>query len=386
MTAALLASLLLASQPSVEALELDGWHFAAVPLVSYGSDVGLLVGGALVLYEPLEPDGEDRDQLTLSASYATRGPRAADAGWDVRRILGSSLRASLNLHLADDSRMPYWGEGAGLGGLGIPTGSGTPPVPFRYRDRRVFASATLRSLFFGPLGWHARARFLDVDVAEKSALLAASAPPGASGGRVALGEVGLFLDTRDREVGTRRGAFVSLSAFAVPRIGSLSDFSFHGFDAAARGWLPLLPFVGLAVRGIYDLKRADDRGVGAPGAVPFFERMLYEGLSYGEGFGGASTLRGVARYRVSGEEKALGNLELAVRVFTSHLAGKTQELGLSAGVDAGWARQPDLAPVHAEGAAAGLRLIWDRAIVLRVEGARAVGGENTIYVAFGDLF
>ncbi|BDG10871.1 BamA/TamA family outer membrane protein [Anaeromyxobacter paludicola] len=386
MSTALLLGLLAASAPRFEAAELDGWHFAALPVVSYGSDVGFMAGAALLFYRPLTAAGEERDEVSLSGSYATRGPRALDAGWSVRRILDSSLHAYLNLHLADDDLMPYWGEGAGLGGLDVPVGAGSPPEPFRYHDRRVFAAATVGSLFLGPLGWHARARFLGVDVAGRGSLLSSSLPPGSHGGKVALGEVGLTLDTRDREMGARRGLYLAAAAFAVPPVSGLSDFSFHGLDATARAWIPVLPFATLALRAVYDVKRSDDRVGGATAAVPFFERMLYEGPTYDEGLGGASTLRGVARYRISGDEKALGNAELRIRLLTTRLAGKTQELGLAAGVDAGWARQPGYAPVHAESAAAGVRLIWDRAIVLRVEAAHARGGETGVYVAFGELF
>ena len=120
--------------------------------------------------------------------------------------------------------------------------------------------------------------------------------------------------------------------------------------------------------------------------VPFFERSLYEGLSYGEGMGGAATVRGVARYRFSGDEKALGNAQLRLNLFSTHLAGKTQEYGLSAGVDGAWARQPGFAAVDGIGAAVGVRFIWDSAILFRVEMGRAPGGDDTLYVAFGEQF
>jgi len=42
--------------------------------------------------------------------------------------------------------------------------------------------------------------------------------------------------------------------------------------------------------------------------------------------------------------------------------------------------------VDGAGVAAGLRIIWDRAVLLRVEMARARGGDQALYVAFGEQF
>lgn len=377
------------NQPAIDTtLEVEGWHFAAIPLVSYGSDTGWNLGGALFFYRPLPDHPELRQAFTLSLSYATRGPRALDATWSTPRLLGTPLRAFVNLHLATDPLMPYWGEGARLGGLATPPGFGTPPEPYRYHDVRAFGAMALRGPIFRALGWHARVRYVNVGVTEQSALLAASSPPGSRGGRVALGEVGLILDTRDREIGTRRGAYVTAAAFAAPRLGGLSDFAFHGYDAAVRLYVPLWSGATLAMRGLYDRKIAGlPSPVSQSGAVPFFERALYEGISFGEGLGGAATVRGIARYRLAGDEKMLANVQLRAMLFTTHLAGKSQEYGLDAGVDGGRARQPGHPAVDAAGAAVGFRFLWDGAILLRVEVARALrGGDNAVYVSFGDQF
>ena len=368
-------------------LEVGRWHFAAIPIASYSSDIGLLVGGALFFYAPVPDYPDERDEAAISASFATRGPRSLDTSWSKRRIFGTRLRSMVNLHLADDALMPYWGEGARLGDLGVPTGYGTPPEPYRYHDRRLFLAATLRGPIAGAFGWHLRARYLYLGVPEESALLAAAAPPGERGGRVALGEVGLVYDTRDRELGTHTGAFVTAALFAAPQLGGVSDFAFHGYDASVRLYLPLVLGATLALRALYDRKLSGVPGRGdAEQAVPFFERSLYEGLAYGEGMGGAATVRGVARYRFAGDEKALGNAQLRWNLLTTHFAEKTQEYGLSAGIDAAWARQPGFEAVDGIGAALGLRFLWDRAVLLRVEMGRTPGGDDTLYVAFGEQF
>lgn len=389
MITSLLLLSLAAGEPSLEVpLEVEGWHFALFPVASYASDVGLTVGGAIFMYSPVPGHPDEQDAVTLSSSYATRGPRQADGSWAHQRILGLPLRTNVNLHVGDEPFMPYWGEGARLGGLDVPTGAGTPPVPYRYHDRRFFAAASLRGPFLGAFGWHVRARFLDVGVPEPSALLVRSAPPGERGGRVALFEAGLLFDTRDRPLSAHSGVLLAAAAFAAPQLQGVSDFAFHGYDASARAYVPLVFGATLAMRALYDRKLA---GVptrsDATRAVPFFERSLYEGIAYGEGMGGASTVRGIARYRLAGDEKALASAELRVSLFSTHLLDKTQEYGLDGGIDYGWARQPGYAAVDDAGASAGLRLIWDHAILIRVEMARAVrGGDQTLYVSFGEQF
>ncbi len=392
-----LAAFLLASEPTTALVgepgagarpDVGSWRFAGFPVVTYGSDVGLQLGAALFLYRrlPERPDAEDR--LALSLSFATRGPRTLDLGTTARRLFGTSLRLGANLHLADDRLMPYWGEGAGLGGLSTPPGAGAPPLPYRYHDRRMFASVALRGVLIGPVGWHLRARWLDVDVRKQSALLAAFNPPGARGGRVALGEVGLLVDTRDQEVETHRGVYATASVFQAPQLGGVSDFAFHGYDAALRVYVPLWPGGTFQARALYDLKvtgaLAESRGTAA---VPFFERMLFEGLQFGEGLGGAGTLRGVARFRLAGDEKALVNVEVRTRLATTHLLGRREEWELAAGFDAGRARQAGYAPVHAQGVALGARMLWDASVLTRLDVARALDGTGyAVYLAFGKLF
>lgn len=365
------------------------WHVAPFPVGSYGSDVGLTLGAALFAYRHTRALGPMRDDmLSLRVDIATRGPREVVLSGSIVRPFGVPLLTRWDVALADDPTLPYWGEGAQLGGLPVPTGYGTPPEPYRYHGRRAFVAGLIRGPLGGPFAWHLRGRWLDLDIRSRGALLQASNPPGAAGGRVLLGEIGLMLDTRDNEVAPHRGVLLEASAFSSPRLGSVSHYSFHGYTFGARAYAPLLPRITLAVRALYDRKLAGPGlGSGSGGtAVPFFERSLYEGFNYGEGLGGGSTVRGVARFRLSGEEKILGNAELRAVLFRSHLLGNTQDWGMDVGLDAGRAQQHGYAPVHAESAVAGLRLVWGSSVVVRVQAGRVRGGETAVYLSFGELF
>ena len=355
-------------------------RLAVLPLAAYGSDLGLQLGGVLYLYR-LDDRGERADWAALGASWATHGPRFIEAKGELLRLGGSSLRTFFQLKGAVDPSAPYWGEGAGLAapGLapGVPPGAGEPPSPYRYRAVAPWASIVLRGEVVGPLGWWTRVRATHVSISDAPPLLGAAAPPGAAGGTSTLVHAGVVYDTRDREASPRRGVLADASLFGAPRLPPLSGFAQGGVDAGVRGYLEVWPGAVLAARLLYDLKRGD---------VPFFERTLYEGLGYGEGLGGSGTVRGLARDRLAGEEKLLAGCELRAYLLETRWLGRLQEWGVSAGADAGRARDRGHPAVFGAGAFGGLRLLWDRAVTVRFEVGYAGQGSPAYYLAFDEAY
>jgi hypothetical protein len=214
-----------------------------------------------------------------------------------------------------------------------------------------------------------------VTVEEPSALLVRTAPRGAQGGASALAHLGVAYDTRQGGASPRGGMLLDASIFGAP--AALSDFEFAGVNVGARGYVSLAPNAILALRGFYDLK---------VGGVPFFERALYEGLGYGEGLGGSGTIRGLARDRLMGEEKALVGAELRLWLTETRFLGRAQAWGVSAGADAGRARDRGTAPVLGAGAFVGGRLLWDRAVAVRLEAGYAGQGGLAYYLSFDEAF
>ncbi|HEX7622884.1 MAG TPA: hypothetical protein VF400_04875, partial [Anaeromyxobacteraceae bacterium] len=274
-------------------------QLTAIPIVTYGSDVGLQLGGAAYLYE-LDDAGNRGNWGALGISWTERGPRSVELKGELLGIGGTSLRSFVQVKASLDTSAPYWGEGAALGGFPIAPGAGGPPPPFRYRAAAPWASFILRGALAGPFGWWTRLRYTEVAVTEPGAALAAATPPGARGARSTLLGAGVVYDTRDRSSSPRRGWFADASLFGSAP-GPLASHALAGADAGVRGYFRPWGSSVLAVRALYDLKLGD---------VPFFERSLYEGLGYGEGLGGAGTIRGLARDRLSGEEKVLVGAEL----------------------------------------------------------------------------
>lgn len=353
------------------------FRLAAVPAVTYGSDVGLSLGSAAFLYRPADVAGR-WERISIGAAWASRGPRFLQLKWEKPELGALGWGFLADLRLADDNREPYWGEGAALGGSTVSPGSGSPPDPYRYHDRRAQFSLTVRRTTARSPSPFFRARWLGLDVLDAGPLLGAARPPGHAGGGDLLAEAGLFVDTRDRDVGTRKGFLASASAFGAPRMGKASDGSFAGVNLYAAAFLPVSKRMTLAARVLYDAKL---------GEVPFYERQQYEGIAYGTGLGGADTLRGVARSRLSGDEKGLASAELRTAIAEVHPFGTSPlQLGLATGIDLGYARQRGHAPLAALSGFVGLRALWDRAVLLRFEVGYSGQGSPAVYVVTGEQF
>jgi hypothetical protein len=354
-------------------------RIAFVPLASYGSNVGLQVGGALLFYKSPQAGGARRDWLALGASWATEGPRSVEVKGEQFEVRGTRLRVFYQARYGADDQAPYWGEGARLA-PGDEPGAGSPPPGYRYRAVgpwiSVFARHPLGEGSASPWAASARVRFKQLDVYFPGAALQAAQPPGAGGGMLTTFHAGVLRDTRDDEISPSRGTSADATLFGAPPVVA-SDHALWGVNVGWRGYRTLARGVVLAARAVYELKLGD---------VPFHERAQLEGLDYGEGLGGPDTVRGIARARLSGEEKMLANLEVRAILATVRPWGRPLELGVSGGGDAGRARQRGHTPLAAAGAYAGLRAIWDRAVVVRLEAAHAGQGAPAFYLAFDESF
>jgi hypothetical protein len=344
-------------------------------VVAYASDTGWRFAGGVFLYD-LGPRKERNDWTAIQLSWTSRGPRYAEIKGGIRRLLERDLRAFYQLKLLDDVAAPYWGEGAHLEG-GPPPGAGAPPDPYRYHATGPWIAGSLRGPIRGHLGWFTRARWTRRNIHDRGEILEAERPRGYGGGGILLGAAGLVVDTRDEEVGATRGVFADASIFGGPRLGRFSEHALAGANVTLREYLPLWSGATLALRQLYENKLGD---------VPFTERTQLEGLGYGEGLGGAGTIRGMARDRLAGEEKVLASVELRARVVETSWWGRTQEFGVSVGADAGHARQRGHSPVHGVGGFAGLRVAWDRAVLVRFEVGHAGQGGPAYYLSFDEPF
>jgi hypothetical protein len=248
---------------------------------------------------------------------------------------------------------------------------------YQYHAKGPWIAGSLRGPIRDAFGWFTRLRWTRRNIQSRGEVLEQEQPRGVEGGALFLAAVGLEVDTRDVEVGATRGIFADASVFASPSLGRFSEHAMVGAHVTVREYLPVRSGVTLALRQLYENKVGD---------VPFSERTQLEGLGYGEGIGGAGTIRGMARDRLAGEEKMLASVDLRASVAEASWWGRTQEFGLSVGADAGRARQRGYSPVYGIGVFGGVRLTWDHAVLVRFEVGHAGQGGAAYYLSFDEPF
>lgn len=368
-------TLLAASAQAQDERRLD---VAVLPGLSFSSDVGLGLGVSGAIYRRAPDRTPYAWALHLQLFATTRGIQDHALGLDLQ---GSHWRTSLGAGFFSDRYRPYFG-------IGNETSSTTPAgAPTRddesYGLKVPFVRARfLRRLdgaWFGNIAYDLR--WLDTTV-RAGTRLDREAPTGAGGGLVGRVDLELLHDTRDEEASTTNGHYAAISGhFAAPNLGS--RFTFGGFAAELRGFRsPLDHDTALVFAGrlLADVTWGD---------VPVSELPVFGGRSRIEGLGGASSLRGIPRYRYLGQAKGLANAEVRTRVHRFAWGERTIDLWAVAFVDAGrvWARVASDGPwwrLH-YAAGAGVRIAWVRDFVARLD----VGyGEGTlgVYGALDQLF
>ena len=202
---------------------------------------------------------------------------------------------------------------------------------------------------------------------------------------VQLFELGLFYDSRDNEIVTRRGAFHTLTARLSPALADWMPYSYQQINASTRFYATLEPrWLIVSWRVVGDVL------LGQP---PFYELARFEEVS---AIGGAKGVRGVPAERYYGKVKVFQNLEARSEVARFHIKGKPYTLSAATFFDAGrvWT---ELGRAHPEldgtglglkyGVGGGLRLHQGETFVVRADvawspDARPIAG----YFAAGQIF
>jgi hypothetical protein len=355
------------AQDSGAAKQRTGWDYAGFPLVNFTTDRGVGYGAYLAAFYH-GPNGSGSDPYRASIGgqfYQTTGgyafhkllldfPNIADTGvrvdvasgyetWDSAWYFGLGNNTP-RLH-PDESPERYYTYD--LKNIWIVPNLRVPIA----RDWSLFAGLVLRSAV--------------VNVYEDS-LLEVDDPVGTEGGFLSQVQLGLLVDTRDREPSTSRGVFSEVSLRGAHGLTG-SDFALWGANMTHRQWLPLLKSdrLVLAIRAGLDLHT---------GEVPFFHQHILGGSQWVE-LGGNLMLRGLPNGRYRGNVTAYSNAELRWRVTQFDAMGSEFDVLLVPFFDLGrvwlWDEEDDALHLHGS-AGAGLRLIYNDVFVVRFDVASAL--------------
>lgn len=263
------------------------WGARAVPFtwVSFGSDIGLFVGGGIQRTGYGFRTVPYHARTTLRAGYATAAASGrADFLEEIRDFPG---HASTTLHLRASGIdiLRFFGFGNETSDSGSTAFHKVPQQQYLIAPAVTWGLSSPAQLSLGVIVKDAETRL------DPTRLIGAVRPYGV-GSFQQFGATGaLQVDTRDRAAWATRGVHITASGSAYPKALDVRQ-AFGSLSAQAATYLtvPHGPTVALRVGGSRVF-----------GPYPFFEAAFV---------GGATTVRGFAEHRFAGDAALWGNAEL----------------------------------------------------------------------------
>ncbi len=310
-----------------------GASLTGLPALNFDADEGLGYG-ALLQYYDYGTEGASPYRFTLQPTVflTSKGRRDISLFLDAPHLLPSGWRLNASVARERQQASPYYGVGNATV-VDADATTGANKYFYRYGRRTMRGSVNVQRELAGPslralvgVG-AANVTVNTVPYDEGSTLLSAHM------GRGDLPETharyvraGLVLDTRDREIGPRRGTWAEV---LVQRAGHVlgGDQAFTRATATVRQYTPLGGRLTLAQRVVMQ---------NLSGSVPVQELAIVQGsFKDDEALGGGSSLRGIPKNRYVGKGVAFTNNELRWHAADFSLRGRDARLVLSGFVDAG---------------------------------------------------
>lgn len=407
-----------------------GWNMGVLPALGYDSNLGMLYGGIVNLFDYGDgtryPDYNHNLYLQLSAY--TKGSMDAIAYFDSYTLIPEkhfTARLSFNRNQA----YPFYG----LNGANTNYNSDLEDktandyltsVFYRYDRSLVKADVILQDkiadthfnwMAGADLGWYDISE-VNVDKLNENADDEELIPTGVenlydkyvawgliseeekNGGFDNSLKVGLVYDTRDRLTNPMKGIWTEAILRGSPKFLG-NEENFGRFSLIHRQYFTIVKEkLSFAYRLWYEQ---------AFGNTPFYSAAYLTTSNYFEGFGGANTMRGLLMNRVAAKSSAIGNFELRWKALPFRLMNQNFYLGLNAFVDAGKVFKGydlDMTNVSATDqatyfsndyknifstAGAGLKLVMNENFVISADYAKSFDenyGPGGMYVLVGYMF
>jgi hypothetical protein len=354
--------------------------FAAVPLTSFSSDVGLGLGLRGVVQRTTEGTPPYRWSLEAQGFATTAGTQFHYVSFDVPHIAGTGIRIDGLAGYYRNQAAPYYGIGD------HPAPSDAEPASYySYLEEVPLARGRLRVPVIGSLSAAVAYRFLSQGVtAGQGSLLARDAPLGATGGPYGEASAGLALDTRDDEMSTTEGVLLEITGRTTGAALGSRYVSGGAFASAA-------VFKSIVRRLVVATRLAADV---TWGEVPF-DRMQDFGsivtpFAIVSGVGGALTVRGLRQSEYIAPIKAIANAEIRWQFAQLRVWQHDVRLTSVSFIDGGevWGAGDSIRsfPRGLHGAfGEGLRIAWGKLVLLRGDAGYGEG-DVRLYADFRNVF
>ncbi len=386
----------------------DRLEWALLPILAGNTDMGILVGGQIILakFAPGYAPYRFRTHTQVAISFKD-GPDGIEfpvhmdfAKFDLPGLMGGKLRLYIELAFNQTGNAGWFG----LGNASRVVPPSTDPAdgdirtsdPRRHQYRRTepMVRVHLRAKVMEHLSVISGVRFVYMMTGIRNgSALARDLDQGLILGtrdHAALQlSLGVQWDTRDNETAPSKGFLCEASMRFSPTLGT--GLTFGGAYLDGRAFVPLHgEYLVMATRLVTDLLF---------GNVPFYEMTRAGSFLHLDFPGGRQGLPGIPDGRLAGRIKVGGNLELRSTFWNFSVFDTPMRLGALVFADAGrvWAdyrRNPDLDGKGVGiqyGIGAGLRLQWGSTLMVRADVAwspssKDAGSPIGIYLDAEHLF
>ena len=380
-----------------------------LPVVSYTTDLGPMYG-MLATWKVTDADSGPTQGVRIAGFWSAKDAAQLRLQWE-RTPGPAGVHLFTEAHYGLVTYTPYFGIGntvdptpptvSGLSAedqalvdpfytlLTSQTGSLSVVAQKGLGDphKRVFAAARLRDFEIRPFDG---ARILEETGVDPGAgyesLVVEEHPFGLSGGFAPMLQLGAMSDSRKVNIAPASGAFheVSLRGMVYlptdPTHEAQGLSTYAGVNVTLRRYVRLLGNWVLASRLVGDATFGD---------VPVFDLATFGAISPYTGLGGTLAGRGLYLNHFVGKVKILWGPELRYTPITRATQSGTMELSLAVFADSGrvwadWAPDGEGAGLHT-GVGAGVRLLWSKRIMLRLDVAKALQDDDPlgVYLVFG---
>jgi len=410
-----------------------GWNFGGLPVIAYNSDIGFQYGALVNVFH--YGDGSRypkyNHSLYFEWSRTTKGSGINQFTYDSEHLI-PGIRVSAEASLLTEQSLDFYGFN-GYESYYNPDFEDEENDKYLSRmyynmDRQLTRlKADVQGKITGQqFRWFAGIEYnkakmgtVDIDKLNKGKDLEDQLPDTAllfdnyvdwgiiaedqaDGGHTTLIKAGLVYDTRDIEPNPMKGIWTDLQFLLAPGFLGNGDMAYTRIALTHRQYFTLVPQVlSFAYRLSYQAKLS--------GKMPYYMLPFVYNTAPAltrDGLGGAKTLRGVLRNRITGDDFVYGNLEMRWKFLRTHLGKQNIYLALSAFLDGGMVTSPYKLPdttnpealayfaqgskekLHL-GAGAGFHFVMNQNFVIAMDYGRALDpgdGESGLYIGLNFLY
>jgi hypothetical protein len=366
------------------------WEIAGIPALNYDADEGFGYGAIIEIYN--HGNGSSKPYaftLQPNVFLTTGGRRDASLFFDAPDLLPGAWRITANIAREQQLATPYYGLG---NDTEYDERLESAPNDYYYRfgrTRRVLSADLQHPIGNSPVrflvGTSVSTVTLDPSPFDSGTTLLQSdmaANPSPLHGWYNALRGGLVWDSRDREIGTRRGAWTEVLVQRYDKVLG-SERSYTRWTVTDRRYWPVSPRLTFAQRLLLQ---------GVEGNVPVHDiSTIQTSFKNQEGLGGAKSVRGLPRNRYQGKGLLLGNAELRWRAAEFRALRSPAYVVLSGFADAGRVWADDIVITEALtdlrlGYGGGVRLGLGSSFVVAVDVGHSSQSTAPVYIGLGYLF